>query len=422
MRVARNIWLALLSAGAATACSAILGIEAPVVDGLPLLEGGPDVRVGDDEGGASAEGGTTCVAPRADCNGGTDGCETDLMTSAANCGACGHTCIVTACVAGRCVPQTLQTGAPLTDYSGYTGLSSTRVVWANQPSKGVFSAPKGGGTFLQYFGTTAFAPTTLDVHDAFFVVADYDFYGVARYAIAGGGFENPKAETCATGLGAVADAAGAVYYAHLNDTGECLGAIFHITKRVPQVGGAYATAWDIPVSTFNATTSKWMVLDANNLYFDSSVQPTAPNGIYAVSRVAGGIPSLVKAGGYLSSPMALDGTTLYTIENIFSAAPEVVAIDLSLKTRRVVTMTEHGFFEGTSNVRAQIAVDATHVYWTTAVGAENPSVFGRIMRAPKDGSGTSELVVGDEGGLHGMAIDESFVYWSSTTAIKRVAK
>ncbi len=73
-------------------------------------------------------------------------------------------------------------------------------------------------------------------------------------------------------------------------------------------------------------------------------------------------------------------------------------------------------------MRAQIAVDATHVYWTTAVGAENPSVFGRIMRAPKDGSGTSEIVVGDEGGLHGMAIDASFVYWSSTTAIKRVAK
>ncbi len=183
-----------MSAGATTACSAILGIGEPVVDGLLLLEGGRDVRVGDDEGGTSAEGGgTTCVAPRADCNGGTDGCETDLMTSVANCGACGRTCIVTACVAGRCVPQTLQTGVPLTDYSGYVGLSSTRVVWANQPSKGVFSAPKGGGTFLQYFGTTAFAPTTLDVHDAFFFVADYDFYGVARYAIAGGAFENPKA-------------------------------------------------------------------------------------------------------------------------------------------------------------------------------------------------------------------------------------
>ncbi len=59
-----------------------------------------------------------------------------------------------------------------------------------------------------------------------------------------------------------------------------------------------------------------MVLDANNLYFDSSVQATVPNGIYAVSRVAGGIPSLVKAGGYFSSPMALDGDPLHDREHL----------------------------------------------------------------------------------------------------------
>ncbi len=48
----------------------------------------------------------SCGAGYADCNGiATDGCEVNTNTSAANCGACGHTCAVgTACSAGTCPP------------------------------------------------------------------------------------------------------------------------------------------------------------------------------------------------------------------------------------------------------------------------------------------------------------------------------
>ena len=412
MRSSHLIVLALVAAGpASVACSGILGIQDPLIDGLPLLDGGPDPRVTLDEAGNLLEAGA-----------GETGCMADTMTSADNCGTCGHRCIVGTCTGGRCQPQVILTGPAIADYAGYVGVSSSHVVWANKATRGAYSVPKVGGAFQQYFGTTSFTPTSIDVHEAFFLVSDYDFYGVQRFNVMGGS-EDPKVETCATGLGAVADETGSVYYAHLNDTGPCTGTIFHITKRTRSAGGTYSTAWDVPVSSFNAGTSKWMVLDANNLYFDSYLQPpSTPTGIYAIPR-AGGTPSLVLAGGFLTSPMALDGTTLYAIEGVFSPNPQVVAIDLGTKIKRVVAATEHGFFEAGGGVRMQIAVDATHVYWTAALGLDNPSTSGRVLRALKDGSSMAEeVVVEAEPSLHGMAIDESFVYWSSATAIKRVAK
>src|SRR5262245_35460102 len=47
-----------------------------------------------------------CPAERADCNGvADDGCEIDVTTDAAHCGACGQSCNGGVCVAGRCEGQ-----------------------------------------------------------------------------------------------------------------------------------------------------------------------------------------------------------------------------------------------------------------------------------------------------------------------------
>jgi hypothetical protein len=60
--------------------------------------------------------GLACAAGWGDCNGDpSNGCETDLTTTAAHCGACGHACATT-CTNGVCAPETFATlglGAPV---------------------------------------------------------------------------------------------------------------------------------------------------------------------------------------------------------------------------------------------------------------------------------------------------------------------
>ena len=49
----------------------------------------------------------SCEGGLGDCTPAIAGCETDLLTNAANCGACGRDCMGTNCVAGQCEPQLL---------------------------------------------------------------------------------------------------------------------------------------------------------------------------------------------------------------------------------------------------------------------------------------------------------------------------
>ncbi|HSO40016.1 MAG TPA: hypothetical protein VLT33_46130 [Labilithrix sp.] len=418
--VVSRVRLAVLAGalGAALACSGILGIEDPVIERPALFDAAAD-REGDPDGDAASpgDGGLACAAPRADCTGGpADGCETDLQTSPEHCGACGHSCLTTACDGGKCQPQVLLTGSPPTDYSGFVGLNTTRAFWSNGVTRGVYSVPKDGGTFQQHFGTTAFEPTTLDVHESYFLSADYALYGVVKFPIAGGASEDPRIDAgCALVLGAIADETGAVYYAHVYDGATCTGAMFHITKRIP--GAPYTTAWDIAVSTYSGGMSEWMALDAQSLYFASRGIPGAA-GIYAMPR-GGGSPALVSAGSFDNAPLALEGGQLFTVSASASNDASVIAIDVAAKTKKVLATGERAFLpNGSSNVRGQIAADATHVYWTAAQSATT----GRISRIRRDGTGTKETIVDNEPAAFGMAIDGSFVYWSTATAIKRVAK
>ncbi len=51
-----------------------------------------------------------CTAEHGDCNDvAADGCETDLMTSSLNCGACGHDCGGSDCLEGKCQPVKIAT-------------------------------------------------------------------------------------------------------------------------------------------------------------------------------------------------------------------------------------------------------------------------------------------------------------------------
>jgi hypothetical protein len=75
-------------------------------DGAPDGRAGDaDARIEDPDGGS-----VSCDAPWADCNGAaSDGCETNLSSDSAHCGACGHGCFGAECGQGQCQTATLKT-------------------------------------------------------------------------------------------------------------------------------------------------------------------------------------------------------------------------------------------------------------------------------------------------------------------------
>ncbi len=196
----------------------------------------------------------------------------------------------------------------------------------------------------------------------------------------------------------------------------------HITKRIPN-GGGYSEEWDFTAGVFRAGESQWMTRDAQFLYY-VGYRDTSP-GIYRISR-AGGSSSLVAPRQYNSAPLASDATSLYTIYNndeALAGAATVVAIDKNTGAATAVATGERSFsLTATTLVKASLAVDATHVYWTSADGADGTgSPLARITRAPK-GGGPKEVLAEKQAAAYGMAIDDGFVYWTTTSAIERIPK
>ena len=60
----------------------------------------------------------------------------------------------------------------------------------------------------------------------------------------------------------------------------------------------------------------------------------------------------------------------------------------------------------------QIAVDASHLYWTTDQGG---LTGGTIIEAGLDGTGPHAIVTGQPFLMFGLAVDASHIYWTSET-------
>ena len=424
--------IAVAAAAAGTACSALLGIHEPDVAARRASETDSAVPETITPGGDAGIDATLvfdaatfdsgCPQNRADCNKmAADGCEVDT-TSPANCGSCGHVCL--ACESGQCAPQTVASGGAL-DYSGFVAVDGKNLYWASAGGKGLYVVAKGGGG-------TPVAKSTADPFDGTTVFAGPKYVGATIYSSAEGvrAFDavsgNPAAgiqvDGCSAALGLAADETGAVYYAHGSQSGVCAVAPMHITKRVPS-GGGYSEEWDFTAGAFRAGESQWMTVDAQFLYY-VGYRDTAP-GIYRISR-AGGSSSIVAPGQYNSAPLASDGSSLYTIYNndeALAGAATVVAIDKNSGAASALAVGEKSFsLTPTTLVKASLVVDATHAYWTAADGVDAAGVrLARIMRAPKAG-GPKEVLAEKQPVAYGMTIDEAFVYWTTSSAIKRIPK
>lgn len=413
-----------LAIGAA-ACSAILGIHDPEVEPLVTtpLDGSADSRpIEASSSDVAADGPAACPTNRADCNKDpSDGCETDL-TQPQNCGGCGHVCL--ACAGAKCVPAVVAGGGGL-DYAGLLALDAQNVYWASAGNKSFYSVPKGGGTPTAKLAIDPLDATSIHVGPTYLGASAYTpAPGLRLLARASGSpVNNVQVDACEAATGVTADETDAIYYAHGSNAGACSTAPMHITKRTPNGGGGFFETWDFALGSYAPGESEWLAVDAANLWF-VGYRDTAW-GIYKISR-AGGSASLVSAGRFAGSPIALDDKNVYTLRNNDLDVPpaELVAIDKATGAATVLATGERSFvLPGTSIVRAMVAVDATHVYWTAADGADDAGTtkYGRIMRIAK-GGGVKETLVDKEPNAFGVAVDDGFVYWSSASGIKRIPK
>lgn len=91
----------------------------------------------------SVLGSGTCTPGRADCNGGADGCETDVWNDAHNCGTCGRDCGTGTCVGGSCKAETVATNPNCGGAGEGLWADANFIYWRSQTS--VTKVPLGPG-------------------------------------------------------------------------------------------------------------------------------------------------------------------------------------------------------------------------------------------------------------------------------------
>jgi hypothetical protein len=159
-------------------------------------------------------------------------------------------------------------------------------------------------------------------------------------------------------------------------------------ESIPRGGGATQTlaSW-----TFNEP--RGLVADASRLYFSVEAGDSSLRGVSAVALDGGAVVMLSK---YLASALALDDTSLY------GGSPADGGLNILRIPKSGGDATS---IVSTADVNG-IAVDATHLYWTTRLELPN----GTLSRIAKSGGPPTILAM-----LHRspgpIALDDRCVYW-----------
>jgi hypothetical protein len=428
----RASWgVVVVLATCAVACTAVLGIHDPEVEGA-FTTPHADGSAGDDGSvspvaldGSMAQGGDgstvlTCPKDHADCNKNpADGCETDT-SQPQNCGGCGHVCL--ACANAQCVPAVVASGGT-TDYAGFVAVDAKNLYWASVGDHTLFSVTKTGGSPVGVHTVDPLDSTSLFVGTTYLGVSTVTpGPGVRLVARSNGAFlPYTQSDACGTAHGLVMDETDAMYYAHRSDGSGCGTSNLTITKRTPNGSGVFAETWAFATEPlFNLNEAEALALDSQYLYY-VGFRASAP-GLYKISR-AGGNSTLVLAGHFNGSPIAVDDKFVYTVRNndlgVVGAA-DLIAIDKASGGVTQLATGEDSIALSNGAFRASLVIDATYVYWTASDGKDDAGTtrYGRIMRVKKAG-GAKETIASRQPWAYGVAVDDSFIYWTSSAAIKR---
>jgi hypothetical protein len=349
-----------------------------------------------------------------DGGGGGGACTADTRTDAANCGACGHSCLGGTCANGLCAPVVIadDVGGANDDIA----VDDTTIFFTTQnPGYGLSAIPKDGSTSARQLVPYA-GNSTQAFPGPFAIDAKYIYYQQGYEASAGGLARIGKDGSGVTTLGAVVVGALNV---DATDTHLYLGC------------GQSITSWQLPAATKSGTFNGpadlargviGCVIDPDGAIYDFLAADANGKAAIAQLRLDTTTRAIeVNVLGTVAAPMsrfriATDKDYVYVLDaaNDVQRAPKAGG-DVSLVATGEAS-------NGLYGVTGKPFVDDTYVYWTMAEATNTtdapPARVGKLFRAPKAG-GKAEILLDEQPLLVLGAMDAKRLYLTEGSDLHR---
>jgi hypothetical protein len=348
----------------------------------------------------------------------------DTTTSAANCGKCGHSCGAGSCVAGACQPVTVAT------FTAVNGIAASPkgVVIAADSAIALCAKPEGctATTSLTTIKNGVSGVDSVTVVPSgtsgtvFWDGNEGDFQIVYSCPLDGcpAGLATTVESVANDTIGRVVAGPNTVLWTRYNSyygpySTKCTPPAC-LTKDVvrpePTTGPYYndttrETVVPNRIFSVGATTTVWAT---PTLYNDNNKQLR-----YCTYGTSCATPGEISRGTFygVSALTYFNGYHYVAIGNSTSPTGDVIA-QISDTTPSVPSALV-GDMQGIS----AIAVDASGIYWVNGT-------TGRVARcATLTGcAGSGDTLATGQGGAFDIAVDDTYVYWATATAVRKVAK
>ena len=347
--------------------------------------------------------GLACDAGYVDCDGNpANGCEANLSTDLANCGACGHDCVVGSCAAGSCQAGALamfpgdRTYDLVVDAQNVyftTTISVRAVAKAARAPLHVLGRGVTGGT-MQGLAQDASYVYWADGGTNIGKTSKTDFTSQSTFA-------TTSATTGATYFG-LAVGGSTLYY---TTDGNQVGAVS------TSGGGATVVRDPLLIDGRDWNASMRIAADASGAFFTTDTY-----GGRTFIGLDGGAVLAIQPGASNATPVYASGVRGSTVTN-WGIALDANNVYFGRSSGELFQIPRAG---GTAISLSQpvanatirsIAVDSKYVYWVYAsVGGASTSV----MREPI-GGGAAESICDTAYDSWGIAVDDKGVYWTTST-------
>ncbi len=371
-------------------CSALLGLTDPTIDenaaggdaSTDSLTSGDALLTGD---GTAGEGG----------DGGACG---DPMTSANDCGRCGHSCLGGICSGGQCQPIML---ASMQQRPLQVAVSATSVYWTNAETSQIMKANKivGGDAAIFAVGADVSSPwgIVVDATTVYWANNDFGSSGGGIRSCPLAGCPGGKPTTLATNDNAIDVAVDGrnIYFT--------VGASYAVLQADKLDGGHLL---NFPTGS---STPFHVAVDAHNMYWTSN-----DNNVFGLPIDGGALLTLGVLNGDFPGGITTDSTGVYwgVQKNTGSGT-----VNKSSTTAGSILKS----YGATNPDPANIVVDATHIFWTNRGTGSNlqPEMVtndGTVLSCPLDGcdkgEGLKTLAAAQHNTL-GLAQDNDAIYWTT---------